>query len=326
MKLDTLKQASQQTAYWMMKISGERKKAERQLNCANQLEYALEKGTLNLYLNHANFCNNRSCSICNGRKSTKRRIKVIPGVRRFLEDNLDLKPILLTLTVRNCNQSDLRWTITRLMQPAWGRFHRAKWFPGVACLKSLEVTRPKDCFYHGRYIGRMGDKQIEKLCKSGLINFRYWHQFFSEECHPHYHVLMFVHDSYFLQENYINQIDWVYQWKKALRVDYLPILDIRRIYSDEHDGAIITPCLEVTKYALKPFDVTDRMAPLIFRQLHGLRLNSVSGELRRYVNEGELARIEQTGISGNEIHQDGAKLTYEWDGTVDGYMITSLEV
>lgn len=68
------------------------------------------------------------------------------------------------------------------------------------------------------------------------------------------------------------------------------------------------------------------MVSYIFRQLHGLRLNSVGGELRRYVNKGDLSRIDKSGKAGNEFRQDGVLLKYECNSEKEGYFITKLEV
>jgi hypothetical protein len=65
------------------------------------------------------------------------------------------KVSLLTLTVKNCHFSQLRLQV-RSMEQSWNRFHRSTVFPGMGFLKSLEITRPRDYFYYGRYIGRLG--------------------------------------------------------------------------------------------------------------------------------------------------------------------------
>lgn len=323
MKLDYLKQASTQTALWIAEIEGDQsKRAIRQLSCASQLEYALEKGTLEMYLNKANFCNNRECSICNWRKSSKKRIRVFPGIKRYIED-FSVVPILLTLTVKNCHYSDLRHLILRQMQPGWQRLQQRQIFPAFGWLKSLEVTRPKHCYCQGKLIGTFGSRQIKNMINSGEFDVDHWREEFSEECHPHYHVLIFVDDDYFLPGNYLPQLEWVSQWKSALRVEYNPVVDIRKIYPD--NGSLDKAILETTKYCLKPNDMVDSMAPYIFRQLHGLRLNSVGGELRRYINEGDLSRIDKSGVAGNEFHQDGVLLKYEWDAEREGYFISELK-
>lgn len=324
MKLDHLKQASIQTALRIVEIEGDKsRRVIRQLNCANQLEYALEKGSLEMYLNRANFCNNRECCVCNWRKSSKKRIKVFPGIKRYIE-NFSVIPLFLTLTLKNCHFSDLRHVILHQMQPAWERFRHRRVFLGFAWFKSLEVTRPRHCYYKDEFIGTFGIRQIKIMINSGEFDINYWHEEFSEECHPHYHVLLFVGNEYFLSGNYLPQSEWVAQWKSALRVTYDPVVDIRRIYSDNKslDKAI----LETTKYCLKPTDMTDSLAPYIFRQLHGLRLNSVGGELRRYINEGDLLRIDKSGIAGNEFYQYGISLTYEWDIDDEFYKIIKFEV
>lgn len=212
----------------------------------------------------------------------------------------------------------------RQLQSAWQRLQQRQIFPAVGWFKSLEITRPRHCYYKNDFIGTFGSRQIKSMINSGEFDTNYWREEISEECHPHYHVLLFVNDEYFLPSNYLSQSEWISQWKSALRIDYEPVVDIRRIYPD--NGSLEKAILETTKYCLKPNDMIDSLAPYIFQQLHGLRLNSVGGELRRYLNEGDLSRIDKSGVSGNEFHQDGVLLAYEWDINDETYKIVKLEV
>ncbi|KYD03686.1 hypothetical protein B4144_3959 [Bacillus atrophaeus] len=79
--------------------------------------------------------------------------------------------------------------------------------------------------------------------------------------HPHFHVLLPV------KKNYIKQADWTSLWKKALKLDYTPIVDIRRvkgkakidaeqIESDVREAKMEQKAvLEISKYPVKDTDV-----------------------------------------------------------------------
>ncbi len=79
--------------------------------------------------------------------------------------------------------------------------------------------------------------------------------------HPHFHVLLPV------KKNYIKQADWTSLWKKALKLDYTPIVDIRRvkskakidaeqIESDVREAMMEQKAvLEISKYPVKDTDV-----------------------------------------------------------------------
>lgn len=63
--------------------------------------------------------------------------------------------------------------------------------------------------------------------------------------HPHIHALLHVKPSYWTH-NYVKHSRWISLWATALDVDFLPIVDVRRVTSAK--GAV-----EATgKYALKP--------------------------------------------------------------------------
>lgn len=84
--------------------------------------------------------------------------------------------------------------------------------------------------------------------------------------HPHFHVLLPVKRSYF-GKNYIKQAEWTSLWKRAMKLDYTPIVDIRRvkgrakidaeqIESDVREAMMEQKAvLEISKYPVKETDV-----------------------------------------------------------------------
>lgn len=104
--------------------------------------------------------------------------------------------LFLTLTIRNCEPEQLQLTIDHMML-AWKNFIKRKelrkivigWFRG------FEVTRNQ---HDGTF-------------------------------HPHFHVLLGVPPSYFNGKgnDYLKTSDIALIWKECLKVDYIPIVDIR---------------------------------------------------------------------------------------------------
>lgn len=169
-----------------------------------------------LKLHEANFCKHRLCPVCARRRSEIWRAKIAEVFSRLSEDTLqDFQEnlIFLTLTIRNFPLEHLAFK-RRFLSQSFNRLldntlRKQGTLRGY--LKGFEITKPKDK---------------------------------SLDCHPHYHVLLYVSPKYW--ENVINQKDWVLEWQKATRSDYGPSVHIRKVSGA--DGA----AFEICKYELKP--------------------------------------------------------------------------
>jgi hypothetical protein len=200
--------------------------------------------------------------------------------------------ISLTLTQRNCDNSELRETVDA-MSKSWDRFSKQKGFPAVGYIKSLEVTKGKSA---------------------------------PHTAHPHYHILMMVKPSYF-GKGYINHEEWIARWKRAARLDYDPDIHVFRVrekrFQDavfvEEKGALGLPnelqnkglaraVVETFKYITKPDDIINDPDFLMaaIEQLHGVRSTSVGGVFRKYMRSAEPEDLVSDGqslgsVSGNTI-------------------------
>lgn len=319
MKLTHLKALSLRACESLNQISSEASHVLRQARCAEFLHYAIDPADFSMALNRANFCGRRTCPVCTWLKSTKWRIRLFAGLPRLLTDYPDSRFLLLTLTVRNCHIGQLRSTI-RVMEQGWRRLSNLPNFPAIGYLKSLELARPRDCFYYGIYIGRLGHTLIERwighLKKQPNWNPLAWRSYWCEEVHPHFHALLMIPSSYFSEGEYINQAEWRSLWKRSARLDYDPIVDIRAV-KELRNGI-----LETSKYCLKTQDMVDVLGCLTIRQLHGLRLISIGGALNDYCSQAALDAIAATGELGTEHWQQGVPCYYEWNGKK--YVLTRL--
>lgn len=198
-KLAYLKPQSLQACVALGQIESERSHAERQSRCAQLLQYAIDPYDGTEHLNRANWCGLKTCPVCTWLRSSKLRIRLFNGMPQLLADYPRAKFLLLTLTVRNCHFGHLRSQVL-LMQQAWNRMKSNSVFPAMGFLKSLEVTRPKDYFYYGQYIGRLGlskaHEWYERLKELDSWNPNQWRSYPCEEVHPHFHALLMVPEVY----------------------------------------------------------------------------------------------------------------------------------
>jgi Replication protein len=177
--------------------------------------------------------------------------------------------LYLTLTVRNCPIVELRETI-KLMNSGWKRLTELKVFPAMGFFKSLEVTKSDD-----------------------------------GTAHPHFHILMMVSSSYFQGATYIKQEKWVQMWKKAMRLNYDPSVDIRAVKADSNNvQGVVQVIPEIAKYSVKEIDLIsdpDWMREYT-KQIHKMRAVSLGGILKKYLTEEDATNEELIiGDSVNEL-------------------------
>jgi plasmid rolling circle replication initiator protein Rep len=243
-------------------------------------------------LKSAFFCRVRNCPVCQWRRSLmwKARVGIVlPLIER---DYPKARWLHLTLTVRNCQITDLRYTL-KLMNAAWKRVSELKKFPAIGFFKSLEVTRGKD-----------------------------------GSAHPHFHILMMVNSSYFQGASYIKQDKWVEMWKKALRVDYDPGAHIQAIKIDSIQE-ISNILKEVVKYTVKGDDLVHDRDWLIeyTKQVHKTRAISLGGVLKKYLSEEEATNEELVLGESTESLNELVTPFYlaNWDKPDTRYVVRELD-
>ena len=190
---------------------------ERVQTCGDVLRFLRrEDGSLKLY--QAYFCKNKFCPMCNWRRSMKYSYQT----SRIVDGAIKQEPkghfLFLTLTLRNVVGNDLNKTLTLLTQSFDRLFRRAKVKKNLlGYLRSVEVT----------------------------------HNESDNTYHPHIHVLMMVRPSFFQsKKDYITQKEWGYMWSQSLKVDYIPMVDVRAV--KEKGKGMRGAILETAKYPTKP--------------------------------------------------------------------------
>ncbi len=201
--------------------------------------------------------------------------------------------IFVTLTVKNCQLSDLRATLN-WMNAAWHKLIKRKEFPALGFVKSVEVTRGVD-----------------------------------GTAHPHFHCLMFVPASYFTH-GYISHAKWISLWQSCLKTDYPPILDVRVVKSktttsndaqDASNQAMAEAVCETLKYAVKPSDLLadpDWLGELT-KQLQKTRAISIGGCLKEFFSEDDPEDLINGEIQEEEKSEDDCLLLFDWSTIVRRY-------
>jgi len=265
---------------------------QRITDCSRWLEFALrasETGEIGLKLFSAFFCRVRHCPVCQWRRSLmwrSRFLKVMPAVIR---DYPSARYIFLTLTVRNCPVTELRQTV-KLMNNAWSKLTRRKKFPAMAFVRSLEVTRGKD-----------------------------------GTAHPHFHALLMVKPSY-LSTGYLSQKSWTDLWQSCLKVDYTPVVNIKRVNpkkgADVGEVEALVPAIcETLKYSVKTDDLVADPEWLgeITRQLFKIRAISIGGILKEYLSEDDPDDLIHGDLEPEDDLENAPKLIFDWSEIIKRY-------
>ncbi|HHA2898946.1 TPA: protein rep [Stenotrophomonas maltophilia] len=267
--------------------------AERLDKCAQWLNFERtvrpETGEAGLRLTAVMFCQFRHCPVCAWRRSQMWKARFFEALDKAPTTVPELETaawLLLTLTVRNCEITDLRATL-KDMREGWRRLINRKAGPMAnvgGWIRTAEITRGKD-----------------------------------GSAHPHFHVLLAVPPSYF-GKRYVSKAKWAEAWKDALRLDYEPVVDIRRVKPKGEHSAPAVAAAEVLKYATKAGDLlADKDWALeLFRQTFRTRAIASGGWLKDALREDE--ETQQDLIAGEGEGDDGEAdeaapvVRFDWHG------------
>lgn len=309
------------------------KKYYRVVDCSTFLEFRYFLNTDEKKLNRANFCKVRLCPMCSWRRSLK-IFGQVSKVMDHVEENYNYKYIFLTLTVKNCYGEDLKDTLD-LMTKAFNKLSERKVFKQAikGYFRSLEITYNKEMYianemyYSNKYYRDNGFKVGDKNPNYNTY-------------HPHFHLILAVNKSYFKDTKYyVSQKDWTSLWKSCLKVDYTPIVDVRKFR--ENKGKEVA---EVAKYTVKSEDfiirnedgqinekLTDEVVKTLDLALHRKRLTSfgfIFKEVHKKLNldDPEDGRLEETHNDDEELRDDlfSVILKYQWNFGIKNYKLVEV--
>jgi hypothetical protein len=129
-----------------------------------------------------------------------------------------------------------------------------------------------------------------------------------------------VRSGYF-GKNYIKQAEWVDMWRRSLRIDYNPVLDVQAVKKGQQPMQLVP---ELLKYCVKESDlVADREWFLeLTRQMHKMRTIATGGVLKKYLRELE---EEPEDLIGEDEEAEGdldeGHLYFGWKRKVKKYKL-----
>lgn len=270
--------------------------AERIRGCSEWLTYALQAkddGELKLRLREAQFCRVRHCLVCQWRRQQMWRARFFKALPQVQEKYPTARWVFLTLTVRNCELTELRSTLTK-MNAAWVRLIQRKVFPALGFIKSVEVTR--------------------------AVN---------GTAHPHFHCLMLVPAGYF-KRGYISQANWGTLWQSCLKADYTPMIRVQVVKPnkgtlngtlDASKDVMAHAVCETLKYSVKPEDLLADPEWLgeLTKQLQKTRSISIGGCLKEFFSEDDPEDLINGEIQEEEKSEDDSFLLFDWSAIVRRY-------
>ena len=270
---------------------------ERVISCGDTLQFIQNQdGNLKLY--QAYFCKNKLCPMCNWRRSMKYSYQTSRIVDEAIKQSPKGRFLFLTLTVKNVEGQALNSTISQLTKSFDRLFKRAKVQRNLlGYLRSFEVTHNEN------------DKTY----------------------HPHIHVLMMVRPSYFQsKKDYITQKEWSDMWSQSLKVDYVPMIDIRTV--KETGKGLRGAVLETAKYPTKPikFDVENKqVVDDLYNGLYRKRQLGYGGLFKTIKKQLQLDDVE----SGDLVHTSddkeniskGTEIVAIWNASKQNYYLKKIK-
>ena len=285
------------------------KKYYRVADCSTFLEFRYFFNVNEKKLNRANFCKVRLCPMCSWRRSLK-IFGQVSKVMDYVEENYNYRYIFLTLTVENCYGEDLKKTLDHMTE-SFNRMNQRKIFKQSikGYFRSLEITYNKECNTY----------------------------------HPHFHLILAVNESYFTDKNYyLSQKKWTNLWKDCLKVDYTPVVDVRRIKKDDNNkfGKAVA---ETAKYTVKSEDfiirnedgqinekLTDEVVKTLDLALHRKRLTSFGFIFKKVHKKLNLDDMEDGDLINTDNDEDlrddlmSVILRYQWNVGIKNYKLVEV--
>lgn len=304
---DRHKSNSERVASIYSEVQEFEKYSSRMDSCAGRLGFLpvvdKETGEISLKLREAFFCRVRNCPNCQWRRSMMWKAKFYEALPDLLESYPKARWLFLTLTVRNCDVTELRSKLGE-MQLSWKRLiKKAVWKDVVGWVRTVEITR--------------SDSE-------------------AGNAHPHFHVLLMVKSSYFGGKgNYVSAESWGKAWQEAMRLDYVPQVNVQAVRSGgklvkSADVETMKEAVgEVLKYAVKPSDVLDdadeevsaKWFIELTRQTHKLRFIASGGALKDVFKDEKSNDdlIHTEGDQPSEADEEEKKLFFSWNSNKKKY-------
>lgn len=291
-KWDFHKSATEKIEFFYSTSDKFKKYGQRMEACSELLRFKyvdqLDSDESKLKLAHAQFCRVRLCPVCQWRRSMAWRAKLFQNLHLLLEKN-SLSFLFLTLTVQNCEITELSDTL-KFMNESWNKLRIRKEFGAVeGFIRATEVTKSND-----------------------------------GKAHPHFHCILAVKNSYFTSRAYVKTQKWAEIWQSCLNVDYLPVVDVRKI-RQKGNQIESKAVIETLKYTTKVEDLlSDKDWFLeLTSQLFKKRFIATGGCFKNILKENvsEKEMISSDNLDNIEDNENEMKksLFFGWNSFVKKY-------
>lgn len=277
-------------------------KAERVNGCADELIFKVtDEGYLQLH--QVWFCKSKLCPLCNWRRSLKMSYQNAEIISKAIKQQPNARFLFLTLTVKNVYDGEELNETLSAMTKAFNRLIKYK-----AISKNL-----------------IGFMRATEVTVNDTDN----------SFHPHFHILLMVKSTYFKDSNnYLSQDDWTGYWKKAMQIDYKPIVNIKAIKGktkdkDDVKGAV----LETSKYPVKDSEyltnnlerdsfVVDHLETGLYRKRqigYGLLFKEIRKKLQ--LDDVEDGDLQNVGADEEETSETAQMIFARWNNMRKNYFI-----
>lgn len=218
-------------------------------------------------------CHNRFCSICAWRDARRKYSYTMRCMEQL--QPLNLKYIFLTVTVRNCEASELRPQLNDLM----------------AAINRMQSTNT----WRRRVMGYIRSLETTYNSDSTSPSFNTYH--------PHIHYILAVPPDYYENPDlYLSGAEWRQLWQRSAKLNYIAQVKVEAIKGPDIKAAVC----EVSKYALKLGSVMEsgdaEPTQTIAAAVKGRRLVAYGGtfkDIQRHLKAADKAERELNGdVSG----------------------------
>ncbi|WP_432791836.1 protein rep (plasmid) [Limosilactobacillus reuteri] len=271
------------------------KKAHNVSTCGNILQFVKTEDGLKLYQTW--FCHSRLCPLCSWRRSIKNSYEMRVILSEAYKKQPHAEFLFLTLTEESSELGQLRKNLTEMNSSIRRLFQYKEVKRDIlGYIRSTEITvnRQKMTF------------------------------------HQHVHILLMVKSTYFKLGHYLTQKRWSELWERARKLDYLPVVNIKKIRKSYKDSSLVASAKEVAKYQVKDFDYLsdDENGDLtvideLEHALSGTRQLSYAGLLKDIRHSLLLDKQEDDLINVDGKKDDDEvvdKVMYKWNSSVKNYV------
>jgi plasmid rolling circle replication initiator protein Rep len=307
--------------------------AHRMSSCATFLAFQskqhIHTGETKLHLKSVQTCKVRIDSICSWAKSRVWQNRLNDGLPKLMMAYPTARGILVTLTVKTCDITQLRVTLD-MMSKGFARLldNRDLKSHLLGYIRTMEVTRLFDWYdSQGNFIGRHGTTWFKRHTGDNKTT---WQAKPTNECHPHYHVLFIVKPSYF-NRGYKSQKEWSELWQKTARLSYLPVVDVRAIKPSAKlptdKNGMLNAIKEVSKYCVKHSDVVYDQYYLVetITQLHNTKHVVLGGLIKEIVNYKEPTEEDILKAANESLEDtdwiDSEMVYFSWNSKKKDYLL-----